>query len=93
MEDGEVNDGFLGEKEMAERKALAAAHGDGTNISWVEAVILGARHLTSNDEHLRNDPAGDATGEQGDTGSIEQVSFPFPSAFNLSRYGLLWGYL
>lgn len=49
MEDGEINDGFLGEEEMEQRKALAAAHGEGASVSWVEAVMLGAGRVAPGD--------------------------------------------
>lgn len=42
MEDGEIEDGFLGHHEMESRRALAAAHGAEGSVSWVEAVLLGA---------------------------------------------------
>lgn len=55
MEDGEINDGFLGEVEMENRKALAGAHGDGAGMSWVEAVILGAGQVTAVDAAATRD--------------------------------------
>lgn len=42
MEDGEIEDGFLGHHEMESRRALAASHGAEGSVSWVEAVLLGA---------------------------------------------------
>lgn len=54
MEDGEVNDGFLGDEEMTARKALASVHGEGTGMSWVEAVILGAGHVSADDDANNN---------------------------------------
>ena len=55
MEDGEINDGFLGEVEMENRKALAGAHGEGAGMSWVEAVILGAGQVTAVDAAATRD--------------------------------------
>lgn len=55
MEDGEINDGFLGEVEMEDRKALAGAHGEGAGMSWVEAVILGAGQVTAVDAAATRD--------------------------------------
>ena len=55
MEDGEINDGFLGEVEMENRKALAGAHGEGAGMSWVEAVLLGAGQVTAADAAATKD--------------------------------------
>lgn len=56
MEDGEINDGFLGVEEMENRKALADAHGEGGGgMSWVEAVILGAGQVTAVDAAATKD--------------------------------------
>lgn len=50
VEDGEVSSGgFLGDHEIAARKALAAVHGEGTGISWVEAVLTGAGAVNPDD--------------------------------------------
>ncbi|CAM9931914.1 unnamed protein product [Ectocarpus fasciculatus] len=60
VEDGEINNGFLGEAEMENRKTLAAAYGD--DVSWVEAVLLGAKHLA---------PAGNAAASEERDGGAE----------------------
>lgn len=50
VEDGEINDGFLGQAEMESRKTLTAAYGgEDSKVSWVEAVLLGAKHVTPAD--------------------------------------------
>lgn len=70
-----MNDGFLGEEEMAERRALAASHGNGTTISWVEAVILGAGSVRAGCDDERPETGGsvvDAT--QIDSGNTQAVS-------------------
>lgn len=60
MEDGEINDGFLGAEEMENRKALAASHGEGA-MSWVEAVMLGAGHVTHMDQAATDEANAEAS--------------------------------
>lgn len=65
MEDGEIQDGFLGEEEMRSRKALAAAHGDeGTSVSWVEAVLLGAGRVAPVDPQENSDDPDEGEPEE-----------------------------
>lgn len=63
MEDGEINGGFLGDAEMEDRKALAAVHG-GTNMSWVEAVLIGTGQVKASDVP----DAAEARGQESSAG-------------------------
>ncbi|CAN0117605.1 unnamed protein product, partial [Scytosiphon promiscuus] len=49
VEDGEIHEGFLGQAEMENRKTLANAYGEDAQMSWVEAVLLGAKHVAPTD--------------------------------------------
>lgn len=71
VEDGEINNGFLGEAEMENRKTLAAAYGD--DVSWVEAVILGAKHLAPASNAAASEQGGDRR-KGGDEEEEEEVS-------------------
>lgn len=57
VEDGEIKDGFLGQAEMESRKTLANAYGEDVEMSWVEAVLLGAKHVAPGDSTEAADPA------------------------------------
>lgn len=70
VEDGEINNGFLGEAEMENRKTLASAYGD--EVSWVEAVLLGAKHLAPASNAAASEH-GNGGGEGGDE-EEEEVS-------------------
>ncbi|CAN0400275.1 unnamed protein product, partial [Ectocarpus sp. 12 AP-2014] len=71
VEDGEINNGFLGEAEMENRKTLAAAYGD--EISWVEAVLLGAKHLAPASNAAASEHR-DGGGEGGDEEKEQTLS-------------------
>lgn len=66
MEDGEIQDGFLGEEEMENRRTLAAAHGEGAGMSWVEAVLLGTRQVSAVHRQPKSVAGKDEDEEGGD---------------------------
>ncbi|CAN0232052.1 unnamed protein product [Ectocarpus sp. 4 AP-2014] len=79
VEDGEINNGFLGEAEMENRKTLAAAYGD--EVSWVEAVLLGAKHLapaTIAAASGNGDGGGEGGGEEEEEQTLSSGEPPPP---------------
>lgn len=74
MEDGEINGGFLGDEEMQERKALASAHGEGTNMSWVEAVLIGTGQVKASDFPNATEARGHESAEDPDPAAAIPVS-------------------
>lgn len=80
MEDGEINGGFLGDHEMEERKALASAHGEGTNMSWVEAVLIGTGQVKAGDFPDATEARGHESAEDPDPAATIPVSCTYRTA-------------